>query len=117
MSLSSGVVAVPGEKMGSRVAASLTAAINCPNTIARNEDDYAEIAVAFGRCALSSGQGRSRVVMVLATDCQSRRVRSNSGALRRAKACVRKGKIDAPLFDTGLWVSDQERALRMASGA
>jgi predicted O-linked N-acetylglucosamine transferase (SPINDLY family) len=55
MSLSSGVVAVPGEKMGSRVAASLTAAINCPNTIARNEDDYAEIAVAFGRCALSSG--------------------------------------------------------------
>jgi predicted O-linked N-acetylglucosamine transferase (SPINDLY family) len=58
-----------------------TAALNCHNTIARNEDDYAEIAIAFGL--------RPR-------------------ALRRAKACVRKGKLDAPLFDTALWVRDQE---------
>jgi protein O-GlcNAc transferase len=82
------LLTVPGEKMGSRVAAALTAALECPNTIARNEDDYAEIAVAFAR---------------------------NPRALRRAKACVRKGKKAAPLFDTALWVSDQERALAMAS--
>mmetsp|Transcript_58911 Transcript_58911/g.95219 ORF Transcript_58911/g.95219 Transcript_58911/m.95219 type:complete len:102 (-) Transcript_58911:172-477(-) len=74
--------------MGSRVAAALTAALECPDTIARNEDDYSEIAVAFAR---------------------------NARALRRAKACVRKGKADAPLFNTALWVSDQERALHMAA--
>ena len=42
------------------------AALECPDTIARNEDDYSEIAVAFAR---------------------------NARALRRAKACVRKGKV------------------------
>ena len=84
------LLTVPGEKMGSRVAASLTAAIGCPHTIARNEDDYAEIAVALGREA-------------------------GSLRLRRAKDCVRKGKREAPLFDTALWVADQERALFMAS--
>ena len=82
------LLTVPGDKMGSRVAASLTAAINCPDTIARNEDDYAEIAIALGR--------RPRL-------------------LRRAKACIRKGKVEAPLFDTALWVRDQERAMRMAA--
>lgn len=82
------LLTVPGEKMGSRVAASLTAAIKCPNTIARNEDDYAEIAVAFGKKA---------------------------AALKRAKNCVREGKRNAPLFDTAQWVRDQERALFMAA--
>ena len=76
--------------MGSRVAASLTVAIGCPHTIARNEDDYDEIAVTVGREA-------------------------GSLRLRRAKDCVRKGKREAPLFDTALWVADQERALFMSS--
>jgi hypothetical protein len=31
-----------------------------------------------------------------------------AGALKRAKSCVRIGKTQAPLFDTALWVSDQE---------
>ena len=84
------LLTVPGEKMGSRVAASLTAAIGCPHTIARNEDDYAEIAVTLGGEA-------------------------GSLRLRHTKDCVRKGKREAPLFDTALWVADQERALFMAS--
>ena len=130
--------------MGSRVAASLTAAMGCGDTIARNEDDYAEIAVAFGRCPLlwssllsrlgfgapllvcfGARSGVPKMVRVLLAG--SRRssailltcyplFRRNARALQRAKACVRKGKVDAPLFDTARWVWDQERALAMASG-
>ncbi len=84
------LLTVPGEKMGSRVAASLTAAFGCQHTIARNKHDYAEIAVALGR-------------------------EGGSLRLRRAKDCVRKGKREEPLFDTALWVTDRERALFMAS--
>lgn len=29
--------------------------------------------------------------------------------------CVRRGKVESPLFDTAGWVRDQERGLRMAS--
>jgi hypothetical protein len=130
--------AVPGEKMGSRVAASLTAAMGCGDTIARNEDDYAEIAVAFGRCCLlcssllracaSEQEAVLRSFLGLCSQdhagaqlfcsCATRSPLfcRNARALQRAKACVRKGKVDAPLFDTARWVLDQERALAMASG-
>ncbi|EKX44399.1 UDP-N-acetylglucosamine-peptide N-acetylglucosaminyltransferase [Guillardia theta CCMP2712] len=82
------LLTIPGDKMGSRVAASLNRAIGCEETTVRTEDEYAELAVALAK---------------------------GKKGLRRRKECVRAGKRLAPLFDTGLWVRNQERALRMAA--
>ena len=77
------VLTAPGDTFASRVAASLLRAAGLEELIARDEDDYAELAIALAR---------------------------DSGRLARIKRHLAKNKARMPLFDTPRYVRNLEQA-------
>ncbi len=77
------LLTAPGDTFASRVAASLLRAARLEELIARDEDDYAELAIALAR---------------------------DSGRLARIKRHLVENKARLPLFDTPRYVRNLERA-------
>ena len=79
-------VTLSHERFASRVGASVQSALGCVQTLARNVQDYQDIAIKLGR---------SKV------------------AAKIAKTCLEIGKDRARLWDTRRWVKDWERAMKL----
>ena len=77
------MITMPGETLASRVAASQLTALGCPELIAHSVQEYEDLAVALAK---------------------------DIPRLRRVQDLVRRQRRVAPLFNTGLLVSNLERA-------
>jgi len=89
------VLTCPGESLGSRVAASLLAAIEMPEMVTANSAEYERLAIGLAR---------------------------DPGRMTQLRRNLERNRLAAPLFDTRSYVADLERALetmhaRRKSGA